>query len=263
MDVKAEKQLISSGQVEDLLYDQAQHMNADKNYWFQLRGDSINALIDAASPLIGMVLRVRKLTQLDEVEKLYHNTVDDIMAIESELTEAGYDRAQVLAYRYVLCSFIDEAVMNTPWGADSVWAEHSLLTRFHNETWGGEKVFGILQRLEAEPSKYKELLEFIYLCFCLGFEGRYKVVANGREEFDKIVNRLYEVLRQLRDEEPELQIGATEHVVNTRYRLGHQMPIWAIFAGFGLMLTMIFLFYSLSLANKSSDVLKQLYQILN
>ncbi len=29
------------------------------------------------------------------------------------------------------------------------------------------------------------------------------------------------------------------------------------------MLTIVFLFYSLSLANKSSGVLKQLYQILN
>ncbi|AYV12595.1 MULTISPECIES: type IVB secretion system protein IcmH/DotU [Shewanella] len=263
MDIKAEKQPISPEQVEELLYDEAQNMNADKEYWFQLRGDSLNALIDAASPLIGMVLRVRKLAILDDVEKLYHNTVDDIMAIEAELTEAGYDRAEVLAYRYVLCSFIDEAVMNTPWGADSAWAEHSLLTRFHNETWGGEKVFGILQRLETEPSKYRELLEFIYLCFCLGFEGRYKVVANGREEFDKIVNRLYETLRHLREEEPELLTGATEHVVNTRYRLGRQMPIWTVFAGFGLMLTIVFLFYSLSLANKSSGVLKQLYQILN
>ncbi|KEA65268.1 Outer membrane protein ImpK/VasF, OmpA/MotB domain [Marinobacterium lacunae] len=263
MDFQAERQPFSPGHVESLLFDQAQNINADQAYWFRLRGDSINPLIDAASPLIGMVLRVRNLASLKNIEALYQNAVDDIMAVEVELTESGYDRAEILAYRYILCSFIDEAVMNTSWGADSVWVEHSLLTRFHNETWGGEKVFGILQRLETERDKYRELLEFLYLCFCLGFEGRYKVIANGREEFDKVIRGLYETLRHQRGEEPDLMVGATRHVVNTRYRLDRQMPVWAVFAGFSLIVTAVFLSYSLSLANKSTDVINQLHQILN
>ncbi len=57
----------------------------------------------------------------------------------------------LMAYRYILCTFLDEAVMGTPWGANTCWAEHSMLSRFHNETWGGEKVFTILSRLENEP----------------------------------------------------------------------------------------------------------------
>lgn len=263
MEKKMHAQPMSAEQLDSLLFDEVQKVNADKEYWFQLRGHGINPLIDAATPLFGMVLRVRRLTQLDDVPSLYHSTVDDIMAIESELTNQGYERAEILAYRYVLCSFIDEAVMMTPWGTDSVWAEHSLLTRFHNETWGGEKVFGILQRLETEPARYQQLLEFIYLCFCLGFEGRYKVISNGREEFDKIISRLYETLRLLREEEPNLLPSATEHVVQARYRLGRQLPIWSVFAGFAVMLSVIFIFYSVSLSQKSSDVLNQLHQILN
>ncbi|WP_328717678.1 DotU family type IV/VI secretion system protein [Halomonas elongata] len=43
------------------------------------------------------------------------------------------------------------------WGRQSVWAEHSLLARFHNETWGGEKVFSILARLQHEPHRYGTL----------------------------------------------------------------------------------------------------------
>ncbi|MPY24020.1 DotU family type IV/VI secretion system protein [Shewanella psychropiezotolerans] len=261
--MKPQKQSLTEQQLDDVLFDEVSNIDADKEYWFQLRGDNINQLIDAASPLIGMVLRVRKLADLQDVQQLYDNSVDDISAIEAELTESGYDRAIILAYRYVLCCFIDEAVMNTAWGADSVWAQHSLLTRFHNETWGGEKVFSILQRLETEPGTYQELLEFIYLCFSLGFEGRYKVMENGREEFDKIVNRLFETLRNLREEEPQLLTSATEHVVNTRFQIGRQMPIWTVFAGFFAMLTVIFIFYSVSLANKSAGVLDKLYQILN
>lgn len=261
--MKPQKQPLTEQQLDNILFDEVRNIDADKKYWFQLRGDNINQLIDAAAPLMGMVFRVRKLAVLEDVQTLYNNTVDDIMAIEAELTESNFDRAIILAYRYVLCSFIDEAVMSTPWGSNSVWVEHSLLTRFHNETRGGEKVFSILQRLETEPANYRELLEFIYLCLCLGFEGRYKVVMNGSQELEKIVNRLYEILKHLRDEEPELLCNATGHVVNTKFQIDRQMPIWTIFAGFTVMLTMIFIFYSILLTNKSADVLDQLFQILN
>lgn len=261
--MKPEKKSLTKLQVADVLFDEASNIDADKEYWFQLRGDNINQLIDVASPLIGMVLRVRKLSDLQDVQQLYYNTIDDILAIESELSESGVDRASILAYRYVLCSFIDEAVMNTDWGVDSVWAEHSLLTRFHNETFGGEKVFSILSRLETDPETYKELLEFLYLCFCLGFEGKYQVITNGQQEFDKIVNRLFTTLKNLRKEEPQRLISGTEHVVNSRFRIGKQMPIWIVFAGFFTSLTVIFVFYSMALANKSADVLDKLYQILN
>ena len=261
--MKPQKRPIAEQQLDTVLFDKSRNIDADKEFWFQLRGDNINQLIDAAAPLMGMVFRVRKLAVLDNVQALYNKTVDDIMAIETELAESGFDRAIILAYRYVLCSFIDEAVMNTSWGSDGIWAEHSLLTRFHNETFGGDKVFSILQKLETEPANYRELLEFIYLCLCLGFEGRYKIRVNGREQFNKIVNRLYETLRHLREEEPKILFNATDHVVNAKFQIDRQMPIWTIFAGFFVMLTVIFVFYSVSLANKSSGVLDQLFQILN
>lgn len=107
--MKPQKQSLTEQQLDDVLFDEVSNIDADKEYWFQLRGDNINQLIDAASPLIGMVLRVRKLADLQDVQQLYDNSVDDISAIEAELTESGYDRAIILAYRYVLCCFIDEA----------------------------------------------------------------------------------------------------------------------------------------------------------
>jgi len=42
---------------------------------------------------------------------------------------------------YVLCSLLDETVLGTPWGSESVWAGQGLLIGFHNEAWGGEKFF--------------------------------------------------------------------------------------------------------------------------
>jgi type VI secretion system protein ImpK len=247
---------------DSLLFDEVNKIDGDQDYWFKLRGDNVNPLVDAATPLIGMALRVRRLSSCDNVHDIYKQAVEEVKAIEVELTEAGYEHAVMLAYRYVLCSFIDEAVMSTTWGADSVWAEHSLLTRFHNETWGGEKVFTILTRLEGEPKRYKALLEFIFLCFCLGFEGRYKVMSNGREEYDKVIANLYEILRRLEEKEPEELTSATDHVMTTKYSLSRQIPLWVVFSGFFTAWIVVFIGYSVALHNKSTNVLEQLNQIL-
>lgn len=252
----------SSKSYNNLLFDEVNKVDADQEYWFKLRGDNINPLIDAATPLMGMALRVRGLSTCDNVDDIYKQAVEEVKAIEVELKEAGYEHAVIIAYRYVLCSFIDEAVMNTVWGADSIWIENSLLSRFHNETWGGEKVFIILNRLEGEPTRYKALLEFIFLSFCLGFEGQYRVMNNGREEYDKVVANLYAILRRMQENEPEELTHATEHVITTKYNISRQIPLSMVFSGFVVTCVVIFIGYSLLLHTKSTDVLEQLNQIL-
>lgn len=245
-----------------LLFDQVKNIDADQDYWFKLRGDNQNKMIDAATPLLGLSLRIRSLAQCDNIESIYKQAQEEINAIEMELIQADMEHAMIMAYRYVLCAVLDEAVMITPWGADSSWAEHSLLTRFHNETWGGEKVFTILNRLMNDPSRYRPLLEFIYLCLMLGFEGKYKVEEGGKEERERIAIKLYEALSRLDEIEPEELTSATEHVVATKYRLSRQMPIWIIFAGFAGLWVVVFLIYRYMLQSKSLDVLNQLNQIL-
>lgn len=172
--------IIKNEQLSDLLFDHAEQLDMDSDYWFRLRGQSINPMIDAVTPLLGLVQRVRLLSRYDRVPELYQRVVTEIQAIEQELMAQGYENGVVLSFRYILCTFIDEAVMGRDWGSQSEWSEHSLLTRFHNETWGGEKVFVLLARLQEDPVRYRDILEFIYLCLCLGFEGRYKVMSKGQ-----------------------------------------------------------------------------------
>lgn len=248
---------------DDLLFDNAQQINDDQDYWFKLRGDSINNMIDAATSLFGLSIRIRQMHQCDNVDEIYKLTVEEIKAIEVELTEANYDHAIILAYRYILCAFIDEAVMSTSWGADSIWGQHSLLTRFHNESWGGEKVFSILARLENEPAKYQNLLEFIYLCLCLGFEGRYRVIERGKELHARVITNLHQTLASLEPSIAPVLTSGAERVVVTQYTLGKQWPIWSVFAIFLLFSTATFLLYSFLLSSKSTPVLEQLQQVLS
>lgn len=249
--------------LERLIHSHAEHLDADEDYWFRLRGHNLNPLVDAASSLLGLVVRVRQLDTMSDIERLYRQVVDEISAIEIELTEQGYDRPTLLAYRYVLCSFIDEAVMGTAWGQQSKWAEHSLLTRFHNETWGGEKVFSILSRLQQEPQRYRDMLAFIYLCLCLGFEGRYRVMTHGREEYEHVVRALGDQLAALGDTPDDMLTRPLDNVVQGRRRHGRGLPVWGVFALFGAAMVGAYLGFSWSLDQQAAQVgalLDQIYR---
>ncbi|PCF94526.1 type IVB secretion system protein IcmH/DotU [Vreelandella nigrificans] len=255
--------LINEHGLDHLIHSHAEQLDADEDYWFRLRGHNLNPLVDAASSLLGMVVRVRQLDSAGNVERLYRQVVDEIAAIEIELTEQGYDRATLLAYRYVLCSFIDEAVMGMPWGRQSTWAEHSLLARFHNETWGGEKVFSILARLQQEPQRYRDMLAFIYLCLCLGFEGRYRVRSHGREEYEQIVRALGDQLAGLEQPAEETLTHPLENVVQGHQRRTTVFPTWGIFALFSVAMVAVYLAFSWSLdqqAEQITSLLNQLYR---
>jgi type VI secretion system protein ImpK len=229
---------------------------------FQLRGLEDNRLIDAATPLLGLVIRVRRLADFHGVERLYQQVVDEVAAIDRELVEQGYERPTVVAYRYVLCAFIDEAVLGTDWGAHSIWSQHSLLSRFHNETWGGEKVFAITSRMEQEPERYRDMLEFIHLCLCLGFEGRYKVMDNGRDEYEQIIRGLHEQIRNLHSEqETQPLANALDNVAPARNRLRTGLPLWSVGGLFVAAMAGVFWLYNTALNERIRDVLSVLEQL--
>ena len=57
----------------------------------------------------------------------------------------GISNQVVISARYALCAALDEAVLATPWGHESEWAQHPLLVTLHREAWGGEKFFEVLE----------------------------------------------------------------------------------------------------------------------
>lgn len=251
----------------DLLYDtdddSANSPRETADDTFRLRGFEDNRLVDAATPLLGLIIRVRRLTDYQGVQALYDQVMDEVSAIDRELIEQGYERPTVVAYRYVLCAFIDEAVLGADWGASSVWSQQSLLSRFHNETWGGEKVFAILSRMEKEPQRYRDMLEFIYLALCLGFEGRYKVMTNGRDEYERIIGGLYRQIGELRDsgiaEQP--LCAALDNVTPARNRFRNGLPMWGILGLFVGAMATVYTLYSIALDERIRDVLSVLEQL--
>ncbi|MEW4394464.1 type IVB secretion system protein IcmH/DotU [Pseudomonas paraeruginosa] len=246
-----------------MTYKNVYQLDQDQDLDFVLRGHSINPLVDAAQSLLGLVIRLRRLHQLEDVASLYERVRDQITSISEEVRQHGYDSATLLAYRYALCTFIDEAVMATPWGSQgSMWSQRSLLSYHHNETWGGEKFFTVLARMQLDPEKYRHVLEFKYLCLCLGFKGKYGRQHDQNETLNAIIAKLHRVLSPLRGGTAKRLTDAHANVAHQRQRLGRTIPLWAPWALALLVLAGAYTFFEVKLSRSTDQVLNSLDSVL-
>lgn len=233
------------------------------NYTLALRGNSLNAMIDAATPLLGMILRIQDIESLDDNPNLYQQIVTDINAIKQTLQDKQYEPGMIVTFQYILCTFIDEVAMKRSWDSKTNWRKESLLVHFHNETWGGEKIFILLDRLMGEPHRYNDLLNFLYLCFCLGLRGRYALDSANTDEFNRIYHRLHKQIQQLNGTNNAITLNIDfDKTHYMAYQLPKQITVKQLFLGGFCVLLLIFLFYSFQLSEQSQDILKQLNELL-
>ncbi|OOF70621.1 type IVB secretion system protein IcmH/DotU [Rodentibacter caecimuris] len=244
----------------DLLYTQVGNIDFDVDYDFQLHTCSYNALVELANPLLVIALRMRKTSQLDDITGLYTRIQNEITALSEKVKELNYDSAFQLSFRYCVCTFIDEMVMATPWGSGSIWGQRSLLAHFHNETWGGEKFYSILSRTMLEPEKYRELLEFMYVCLALGFQGQYAVNPHGRENIQNILLKLQKTLRPLRgyDYHHKQQI----HLYRRDYTVKKLLSIKSFVWGSVFVFVLLYFLYSMFLDSYSTEIIKNVNDIM-
>ena len=190
--------------------------------------NSLNPLIAAASKLLGAIIKLRTTMNHGNVPDLHKRLTREIQHFEREAKQLSLSAETVLTARYLLCTVVDEVVLSTPWGTASGWSQHSLLSLFHKETFGGEKCFLILQRTLETPGSHIELLELFYLCLSLGFQGKYRLVARGYEQLEHIRENLY---RTIESHRPPMERDLSPHwqgCVEKNTGLIHYVPLWVI-----------------------------------
>ncbi|KQV59228.1 hypothetical protein ASC95_28375 [Pelomonas sp. Root1217] len=214
---------------------------------------SLNPLVAAAMPLLSAAPRVRHSAQHPNPAGLKEALAEGIRAFEAKARAEGLPNEQVIAGRYILCTLLDESAASTPWGGSGAWASQSLLVQFHNESWGGEKVFALMAKLAENVPANRNLLELLYVCLAFGFEGRYRVVDNGRAQLDGVRARLAQMLRQGLNPDPALSPrwqGAEPGEGGLRQKL----PLWVIWAATALVLLLVYIGLRFSINGASDSV---------
>jgi type VI secretion system protein ImpK len=214
----------------------------------------LNPLLQAASPLLILMGRLRTTVMPTDIGVLRRQTLEQIRDFEERARAGGIAPETVLAARYVLCAAVDEAVLSTPWGSQSEWREQTLLISLHREAWGGEKFFDMLQRISADPSRHIDLMELQYVCLALGFAGKFQVAERGQTRLAEVQSELFKKIRTFRGVPPGDLALRWRGMQDRRNPVIRYVPWWVVGAFTLVVLTGTFIFYHVRLSTLSASV---------
>ena len=221
----------------------------------------LNPLVNAASTLLAVFSKTRESLSHPNVGSLHQQLDREIKTFDSKARSVGVKEDTVMVARYLLCTILDEAVLNTPWGAESSWNQRTLLGIFHKETAGGEKFFAILDRLRNSPAENIEVLELIYICLSLGYEGKYRVVARGRDQLEQLRDDLFYIIRSYRGEYERSLSPCWQGLAHSKNTLLNYVPMWVVASVVVGLMTLTYSGFRYWLDQSSSSVSQQLSEI--
>lgn len=220
-------------------------------------------LVRAAAPLLLMIAQIRGSIGQADIAALRRTVMEEIDRFQQAAQNAGIVPGDVLAARYVLCAAIDETVLTTPWGSSSEWSVDSLLNHYHNETWGGEKVYSMLDWVRAEPEQKLPLIILMHTCLMLGFEGRYRVIERGRDELEDRRTELSRLIKRYSAARADEPLSRIAHGERGGRNIRSFVPLWAVGAGAAAMLLLVNSYIQFQLSGAASAALTRISSLIS
>ena len=214
-----------------------------------------NPLLVAAAPLLQLLGHLRNTLNQPDPGELRERAIRGLRTFEARARDGGVPLEQLRPAHYALSASLDDVVLNTPWGSQGPWAARSIVSTFHQEVRSGVRFFDLLQQLVATPGANLPVLELMYLCLSLGFQGRYRLSPRGPGELDKVREDLYAVIVRQRGAAPDPELSPHWRGVAAPYRPARaQVPIWVMGTAAAAILAGVFVWLSRGLEASSDDV---------
>jgi type VI secretion system protein ImpK len=218
----------------------------------------LDPLIVAAAPLLHLIGRLRNTYTQPDPGELRERAIQQVRVFERAARDAGVPMDQLRPAHYALCASLDDVVQNSPWGSGPGWTSHGLVATFHEETRAGERLFVLLDRLKQNPGNYLPVLELIYLCLSLGFQGQYRLSPRGPAELDRLREDLYTIITRQR-QAPDPALSPHWQGVAAPYRPARLIvPSWVAGAAALAVIAALFIWFSTSLNAASDDLFAQM-----
>lgn len=219
---------------------------------FRFGGEDVPTLVRSAAPLLNLAHALRYSDEQPDIEQLRRVAVEAVGRYERDLAGSRISPERARAAHYIICATVDDVVLSKPWGVRAGWARSGLVSTFHNDVTGGDRVFDLLDHFHQSPGANKDLLLLIYLSLSLAFEGRTRVSPRGNLELGRIRDSLYKTLLG--------QYGVFERELSPHWRgvsakhkpLRTATALWTLLSVLALVFTLGYLFFTLSL-NSASD----------
>jgi type VI secretion system protein ImpK len=211
-------------------------------------------LLAAAAPLLQLLSRLRNTLSQPDPGTLRERAVSEVRRFEQVSRETGVPIDQLRPAHYALCASLDDVVQATPWGSQGPWSASSLVSTFHQEVRSGDRFFDVLNQVKQNPGTFLPVLELMYLCLSLGFQGRYRLSPRGPAELDRMREEIYSVIARQR---PAAEPALSPHWqgVDAPYRAARaELPVWVVGAAGLLVIGGLYTWTSFGL-NGDSDAL--------
>ncbi len=200
----------------------------------------VNPLVATASALFSLIAKLRQAKSYENLNQLQSDLVHEVKAFECAAIGRHYDTEQIVVARYVMCATLDETILRTAWGLARNWQQYSLVAAFKEDAATGEKVFALLERLRQTPTAYVDLLEFFYLCLSLGFEGKYRIIDNGRQALDSLLDDLYRIIRRERGDVSAPLVVSSQARMMQADNQSIGLPLKSILTTAAIILTVVY-----------------------
>jgi len=219
-----------------------------------------NIFIANSFALLSLVPKIRNLSVYHNTGGLFQNLVAEIKKIEMRYYEQGVSEADVRVSRLLLCALLDEAVLNTPWGNQSNWKYENLSAFFFKHVNMGNIFFETVEELKRRPSRKLELLKFAYACLSLGFQGKYRTMAQGFSMLEEERGEIHHLIQQT-EGNAERNLSAHWQGRPVSNPLIRYVPLWVVSAVAGLFLLAGFSGFLFTISKSSDDVYDRIVAI--
>lgn len=224
----------------------------------ELAATGVNPLVAAAAPLLQLMARLPNTLEHPDPGELRERAVRAMHAFEERVRGLDLPRELLAPAHYALCASLDDVVLNTPWGSTGVWDANSLVSIFHKEVRSGERFFQLLGQMRQNPGLYLPVIELMYLCLSLGFQGQYRLSPRGPAELDRLREETYAVIVRQR-QAPDPELSPRWRGIAAPYRGARPaLPVWVAASIGAALLALMFVWLSTTLSAASDDLFARL-----
>lgn len=158
-----------------------------------------NRLLLEAGPILALAASIRCGRAREPLAQFHSQASLAITAFDRAIAGQYPDETRQRA-RYALCCTLDDIAQNLPGLPQDAaeWARRSMVVQTFQENIGGDRFWQLVDDMLARPAQQGDLIELYHACLAAGFEGRFRIMPDGKRRLHEIMNQLYATMDHAR-----------------------------------------------------------------
>lgn len=158
-----------------------------------------NLMLAEAAPVLALAAGVRSGRVRAPMPQFHREATQIIAAFDRAIAPHYREEVRQRA-KYAVCATVDDIAQNLPnIGTDGAeWARRSMVVQFFQENIGGDRFWQLTDDMLRAPADNLDIIELYHACLAAGFEGRFRVMPDGKRRLHEIMSKLHGSLQHVR-----------------------------------------------------------------